>query len=810
MTRSLRHLLLIAMASTLVGGVAAPPAWGQSAVADKLQRDLKAYVEAQADEGRGIVFKNAEGGADLDPTLGRVTLTGPNAELRIGDSIRLFADGIVLWGPFPKEGPLADRLRPEGIDAIYAEGDVHLSIFGDSLEAEAVLIRLDGELPGVDAIGLTFRAASPETTGNGRPWASEGRPDELTWRLDQPGEAGSASKLSGEQSLGYALRSGTLLLHAGRARFEGGLATLVAEDVEVSTCTFHQPHWSMATDRAEITRGADGGAGIRLARPRLNVLGTEVFRWPFDIPWHTDFNDFVPKVRYEKSGRFGQSIQSVLPIVPRGDVKVHGLLDYFSKRGVGYGVEASVSKDLPFHDEAELTGEAEYYRIDDRGVDQDGFDPPGSRYKADAFLRLDVGRTYRVEGELGLVSDQGFLTEYFEREARAEKEKETVLYGRLLGHNTMLSAQWRNRLIQEQEQVEYLPGARFAWTSEPWLQSVLPFDRAVYASLDYQLSNARRRFARGTAPASEQLDERVLRADFDHRFDLPITLGPAQLAPFFETRVSAFSEAIDPDDEPVRTALAGGAVLTTDAWRDIDVAIEALGVSGFRHVVTPFVGYEHAFLNTVEPIDLIPLDEVEQVAKAESIVFGVRNRLVARLDDEVRTRHELLDLDLRATYFPRPKLSGGRSWGLLSSDARLEPVRRWALRAKSDFDIDKNLEHVRTDITASFLAHEQLLLYGSYRYTRGSFESTSAGLDLRATEKWAFAASTQYNFRVDDFIDNRLSVRRYFHRFVVEVSIEADFGEDEVRFGLDFRPIELLSTLRGGPRLGETGRYLRN
>src|SRR5439155_1294432 len=82
-------------------------------------------------------------------------------------------------------------------------------------------------------------------------------------------------------------------------------------------------------------------------------------------------------------------------------------------------------------------------------------------------------------------------------------------------------------------------------------------------------------------------------------------------------------------------------------------------------------------------------------------------------------------------------------------------------------------------------------------YFEGAYKAIEGGLDLRFpwAEKWGARASTQYDFERESFTRHRFALRRYFHRFVLEVTLDVDYNENggatpDLRYAATFVPLE--------------------
>lgn len=786
-----------------IGAALAPRAGAQPAPGERLRREL---------ERPGSIRKPWDPDHwELDLPAGAFLMTG-NVALEIGerDVLTLFADAVVLWGP--KGGA-----QLEDAHELYAEGNVYLAYGGETFEADAlyldlrtgegrfanVTVRSEGGAQGLGGLGL---GAAPQDPGGG--------------------------------ALGLgAFERTPFLARAALARVSEDFTLFEGEDVVVSTCTFGVPHFAIGADSARVALrpgerdqpdgDTDAGARAELSRPRLEILGRRVLPFPSDLTWDTDWNRYLPRVRLGHTSRFGYYDLNQVPVYEGRGLDLQAKIDYMSDRGVGTGANAAWRG--PAGDKRTYFGFFDGYYVHDGRKDDvtaqesgetDGH--PEDRGRLRLFHRDELPFGFRREVEASWISDRGFLHEFYEREARTGKEQETVGYVRWLDGDMGATLFGRWRVNDFQTQAEYFPRARWSWIGEPFLASVLPDGRGVYLTTAYELSNARKRFDdllldQGTPGLADS--PRVYRADFSNRLDYPVPIGPLELDPFFEARNTAFSRQFADGDDTYRNTLGFGAIATTDAWRDFDVSSNWLGVTGFRHVFTPSAGYVRTFYNDVDPEALVRIDEMEEQRKQEFVPISLRNRIQGGRGD---ASLDLLDLLVDTRYFPRSRWAAPRngffleqiiaeaqgltaprplkSWDTIRADLRLNPADFLSLRAKAEWD-PSGLGLVREDATVLVRPDPAFAVLAGYRLLKNVYSAVELGGDLRATEKWGFFASAQYDFEQKKFIRQRLSIRRFYHRFVLEGTIDADLAQHDVRFSVTFSPLELFR--REGPFGGE-------
>jgi hypothetical protein len=739
-----------ALAAAALGWLAAaalaPPARAQGG--GDVAEGYRLRFRAEAEKGVRLHAQRIDARPDRRAT---VLENDVRLETRAGGRIQVFADAMVVFGDVTTPERVADA--PE----VYAEGNVLLFAFGDSFEADVLYLDLRrGD-------GFLERATA--------------------------------------RSAGGATRGAPILARAERARVRDGLASFEGERAVLSTCTFHAPHFALKADAVRVRRvapdavarveaDAEESADIELDAPTFEVYDVPLFLWPGTLGWDTAWNRWVPRVTAGSSGRFGPYALARVPLYPGKALGVYGTVNGYARRGVGLGGGAEWSG--PSGDAETYRGFVDVFRIDDRARTDTSTREPvpdEERLRVKGFHRDDLPLGLRRELEVSYLSDRALLSEYFEPESKQGKEQETVAYLRWLSGNTGATLQGRWRLNDHQDQVEYVPRARFFSIGEPFLGSLLPLGRGIYATTALELSNVRARYDEERLLPST----RVLRLDAEERLDWPFPLGPVQIDPFLLGRYSAWSTGRDtrllnvfdprPDERALdRAVLGGGAIATTDLWRDF---------GAFRHVATPSLGYANVFHVSTPPEELYPVDALEQVRKSESFPVGIRNRIQFWGPSAERPL-DLLDWDVTARVFARPdRDSSGERFGPLRSDLRVMPLPSLGGRWRSDWDLNENGGLFRSDAELWFRPQPDVRFALAHRFFENTYRALEGSCDVRLAEKWGLRLSSQYDFEQGSFTSNRAVLVRYFHRFVLDVTVDADFGESDVRFAVHFTPLEL-------------------
>ncbi len=441
-----------------------------------------------------------------------------------------------------------------------------------------------------------------------------------------------------------------------------------AEGAKLSTSEFREPHFAIGSDRLTITQTerADGtqAYNYRSEDTSLRVGGAPVFYWP---TMSGDVNDSpLRDVRVDANDDDGVSVKTEWDLfsllgaeAPKG-VDGRVLFDVYTERGAGVGLDVD-------YDAPKAFGEFEAYLLYD-----DGEDEPGGRgeVKPDDGLRGKVFWQHRhhlpdgweVSAEVGYVSDETFLEEFFPDEAYTDKPWETSFYAKKqvadeaftflfkyeINDSFPQTAQWQtgNFTTEKLPEIAYrrvgtpLFDDKVTWFSETRggaLRAQFPDVRPD--ELGFNMAESMRLF--GIAPTTSfdapgltlgLDDERVYRFDTRQELQLPMRLGKIDIVPYLVGRVTAFDDdfsSVSGEDENTRLWGSAGIKLHTTLSRTYDgVENRLLDIHRLRHIIEPTV---HAFYSGTN-VDgrgwpFFYDYDVENTTEGGSVRFGLRNVL---------------------------------------------------------------------------------------------------------------------------------------------------------------------------------------
>ncbi|MBN2139284.1 MAG: LPS-assembly protein LptD [Sedimentisphaerales bacterium] len=380
-----------------------------------------------------------------------------------------------------------------------------------------------------------------------------------------------------------------------------------AEDVTVTTSEFHKPQLSLdvrsisITDTTTADEQQKGSAGknsydAEMDDVRFNVYDTTILHLPHmrsnlerpDTPLKSAHIGHGSRWGYLAETRW--YLARLLGLEEPEGTESTLAVDYYSKRGVGVGIEVEYARENYF-------GNMLGYIIDDRGEDRLGrhttrknLDP--NRDLRGRFLwqhRQFLANNWQLTSEISYSSDMNFLESYYRSEFNVGKEQETLLHLKRIQDNWGLSFLTKVRINDFVNKLEEVPTGEFHWTGQSFFN-----DRLTFYS-DTQVSRFRQRYASSTVlPGPEQFFTFMTTRN---EVDMPLTLGKLKVVPFvagtmaYEDRMGFYRE-IDGGtgrrEDDVFYGETGVRISRQPYWKVFPNArSRLLDVDQLRHVVRP-------------------------------------------------------------------------------------------------------------------------------------------------------------------------------------------------------------------------------
>ncbi len=464
--------------------------------------------------------------------------------------------------------------------------------------------------------------------------------------------------------------------------------------------------------------------------------------------------------------------------------------DAWSERGLALGVESEYAR-------KDFYGDLITYYLRDSGKDSvagDDIEPPSKdrgriRWRHRQYLPDD----WELTLELSKITDRNFLNEFYEEEDETEKTQESLLYLKKQDQEQAFTVLATWRLNDWQTLTEYYPQLGYNVIGHS-----LWDDRLTYFQ-DSEFSVAR--YRPDTDLGARGSHTEVV-ADTIHEIDIPLKLGPVNLVPFGEVRLSYFSETADRSGSEDRFAARFGGRAAAHAWRVYDgVESDFWDLHGLRHIHV-FDAGAYAAANNVRSIDLIPFDVAEMgtpvvqgVDEVGVVDLGWRQRFQTKRGAPGNRRSvDWLVLDLEAVFYNNretPELApDGRK-----ANNRIDFAADWQVTDSASVWSDTNfhLNDGTLDVftVGTTITHTPRLSYSvGHRYIPDADSAqTLVGFDYRINRKWRLRIREYYDFDHGQNAQTDFILSRRLHRWLMRVRMEVDPGEDESFIGLEFLPM---------------------
>jgi len=560
----------------------------------------------------------------------------------------------------------------------------------------------------------------------------------------------------------------------------------VASDAIITTCEFEQPHYWLQSKQLTL----DESEGRRLARASDNVFfiqGLPLWYWPFFSRDLDRDRTVLKRFRLRHSTEFGTEIRTAWDLYDLGLYEndwsnLTLVTDVLTERGLGLGLDFDYSRG---GGEGYLTS----YYIDDRGEDF-----PGVPLQHEERGRFEWRHRQRLSpydtllAEFTWMSDRDFLDEYFEREAREDKEKETILYYKHQRGLAAFTALTKFRTNNFLTQTEYLPQLGLHLLGYP-LGYQLWGDRLTFTSTS-QLANVRLR-------PDDNLDLRQPRAwrfDTVNELAMPLAWGFIRFVPFVTGRYTAYSDtpdAVGRESGNAQDRFAGEFGFRSSAtfWRVYQVASRLWDLDGIRHIITPTIDYLNRFAVTGGPNDFFQFDEVDTVDEFQVISLGLRQRWQTRrlsrghspLASVDKRVVDWLTVDAELDVFPNEDRDNeGDLFGNLALDVIWRVSDQVTVLSDAELDLDDGFAWDIFNTTLKIDRSPRLAFYLGHRYIRDAGSSAfTVGFDYQVSHKWQVGSLWQYDFEADAALTQRVVLTRRLHRWLLEISFERDEGEEQ-------------------------------
>ena len=693
------------------------------------------------------------------------------------DGRYLRCDSLVAWIDLnrakekPTEGetkPTSEAVAKRWVKEIYAEGNVVLSGDGRWMHADRLFLDVRKE-----------RGLAIDTTT-------------------------SMQLQTRDRDVPLVVRAAELQI-LSRDRIQGsGVQTWVGP--------FGRPFTNLTSDQIEIIREQHAAPDLddpnRPENFHIRSEGNVLRLGSFPVLWLPNFaadtasrrnSMLIESVRYDSSNEFGQQFGVTLG----DDIEIEDgrrwghwrtHLDWYSKRGVGTGVDLVYGTDAY---RGVFFGD--YQR--DHGTDENFGDPPTkNRGRISWWHRHQLPGGIQLDTELQLFSDRGYYTTWHEDDEKGLKPPENLVYLKKAFFNSMVTGLVSTRFNDWLTRVEHQPQLRYDLIAEPLFDIA---DHPVYWTLSARGGKGRIEFDEDqkTSPLG------TWRVDVDNLVEYAMLLDPFKITPFAGVRYTYYEKDIDRNENEDRLGFTYGATLNLQAWKTFEASGGLFNLDGLRHVLIPEITFRNTVGVDVSPSELIPLDDVETFDNVQVLEFRLRNLFQTLRRRQTGTEVDtFIDVELGIDYFANSQDNAGNPFGNLDADVLV----RFSddLQFISDFEVNwygRGFEVANAAV--GYTPSRDFQAYAGFSHYHESYDAVFLQTNWRIDEKWLASVESSYDLNEGRGIDHRLVFTRIGPEWVFRAGFKADLGEDDVALIVSFEPRFLFDpvlragALRSEPRL---------
>jgi len=566
-----------------------------------------------------------------------------------------------------------------------------------------------------------------------------------------------------------------------------------------TNCDHANPHWHIETPDATLTPTPEGRI-LETAGNTVRWGDVPVMWWP-GLDLNIDDNQLLlHRFSVGSSTRFGYELETVWG----GDATdlATGVADLFGHEGK---VRAKWELEENLYSKRGLFTQPKIkYRTDDSfgtlfgsyindSADKDFLGQPikdHHRGRIDLEHRTKIDAHKTLDIEVSAISDANYLQEYYEKEYREEKPQETYVSYRDVVDNHMWGVQAQTRLNDFDTQVEYLPEVTHRIAGEQ-------FGDAFVTMKDF-ISNARLLEADDSGVESSK---GVLRAGSSTEITRPWDLENGDRVSLKAGQnLTGFSNQLH-GGATLRYAYDVGAQWSRTYVGTGEAHSELWNIEGLRRIVELRAGYFNLFALNKRPDELIQIDQVEQLDRAQVVTLDLRDRIQTHQDDKVAT---LLDTELLLPLYPgRNSFNDENTVGPLLVDTRWTPranitgLQDATLRWRATLDYETR--HYKTSyasFTTAIGEGRQFTIGNSA--VAGQFNFVTTTVDWQLNPKWAFAVFLEQDTRNNDKVRSGVRLRQKAHCWYIGFELSNSRAEsftgqnkDETSFTITLTPVGL-------------------
>ena len=571
------------------------------------------------------------------------------------------------------------------------------------------------------------------------------------------------------------------------------------ENGSVSSSSLAVASYSLAADALTIRLTPSRGT-VYVTRPSIRILDYPLLTLPItDYAYDVDSQSPIRQLDILTDSHFGIGFRLYVDAVatydffadpepPFNPLALGPQIDYYSRRGLGLGVNLDWGGVRPFHSFGASTFRSLY--INDPGDKRKRAKDLGlypvekhSRGRIFGAYSQNFGDGWQFDHLVNYSSDKNFRREFYENEFDRNEPENSFVQLTKRYNNLNFFVRLQPKVHPWQSRTEYLPTLGFATYRQRVGDFGLQFSSRTQASV--------LRFAPGDGDDRESVS--TVRADSASWFGLPFELGPFALDPFVGTRFSVTTNHMKFADDQSRLALTsdgtfprfrpGDQQQTGLLYRFLpfigmnfqtfftgtfnDVQIPGLAIDGLRHVFAPFVRYTNYLYNSLDDIPgrgFIPLDNIDTLDEFHEVRVGFRERLQTR-QGWGKDRHTVDYFELMAElpiYPNRRRDNRDRQFGDLELAATWRPAPGYTVEGNMFIDtftgnVNRAAGAFRFDVLILGQTGLQASIY--YRLLKAQHQVVGVQGNL-TTGLYGIGVKQEYDLQNGRFRDTRIELTR--------------------------------------------------
>ncbi len=451
-----------------------------------------------------------------------------------------------------------------------------------------------------------------------------------------------------------------------------------AKNVFITSCDLPHPHYDVKAKEADVYPGDK----IIAKNVVFRILEVPVFWWPYLV---IPLNSNSPvDIQPGYSNHYGAFVLLSKGIAINRNISGKLHLDWYAKRGVGYGADFNYKFDQLG------IGQVRIYGIQDKRSPNQRIDNPYTDRSHENRGRVTWKHKWRIDPLTTLqlqwneLSDARFLQDFFERENRAEIDPQSFVTITRNAAQYSLLAHVGKQTNRFQTVDEKLPEVVFTWLRKPL------FGTNFYYTNEEGFVNFNQ--TKAFSPDGPNTVQFYTNQELSYPLHF---FRFYSFVPFVNFREDYFTKSREKEDGITRYVVGDGFDSRTRFYRQWDYKGRFLGIelNQIRHVMEPVIQYNSIKHTSVNPSKLVVTGRGDQLDNEDIVSVGVENRLQTKRKikgTQDMQRVDLVSFNAFLDYSFGPGSDLLRTRANKLTDARFETVLRpydWmALRMDTNYD----------------------------------------------------------------------------------------------------------------------------